>query len=203
MLPFENPALKAFVAEIKTELLFAQILVRRSGKGFELRHASDATKPAEILRPVLETELRAISQFTETGSFRPLKSAPDLRDGWRYEALTENALEFALNTFYPGAIADWFAARAPRPPVTSYREFAQRQSGMYRVTAKLSDEQVAFVIGACCSRKLCLKQRLWSVDGLAPDSSGEKSLIPCLEPCAILLEFARKTTRLQPPTPNL
>ena len=32
---------------------------------------------------------------------------------------------------------------------------------------------------------------------MGPDAAEEKSLIPCLEPCAILLEFARKALRLE------
>jgi hypothetical protein len=35
------------------------------------------------------------------------------------------------------------------------------------------------------------------VGQLPPDAASEKSLIPCLEPCAILLEFARKALRLE------
>jgi hypothetical protein len=42
-----------------------------------------------------------------------------------------------------------------------------------------------------------LKQRLWTVEGLPSDGSAAKSLIPCLEPCAILLEFARTVVRLE------
>ena len=53
------------------------------------------------------------------------------------------------------------------------------------------------MIRAGCHGKFCLKQRLWTVNGLPPDSSEEKSLIPCLEPCALLLEFARKAMRLE------
>jgi hypothetical protein len=70
---------------------------------------------------------------------------------------------------------------------------------MYRITQKLDDEQVADVIRACCAPNFCLKRRLWTVDGLSADESGEnaKSLIPCLEPCAILLELARKAMRIE------
>jgi hypothetical protein len=35
------------------------------------------------------------------------------------------------------------------------------------------------------------------VAGLAADGAEEKSLIPCLEPCAVLLEFARKAMRIE------
>jgi hypothetical protein len=59
---------------------------------------------------------------------------------------------------------------------------------------KLSDEQARS--SACCE-SVCLKRRLWSIAGLAPDASDAKSAIPCLEPCAIMLEFARKAMRLE------
>ena len=36
-----NPALEAFVAEIAPELVFGEVLVRRTPSGFELTHAAD------------------------------------------------------------------------------------------------------------------------------------------------------------------
>jgi hypothetical protein len=51
------------------------------------------------------------------------------------------------------------------------------------------------VIRATCDARFCLKRRLWSVGDLPPDAEAEKSRIPCLEPCAILLDFARKAMR--------
>jgi hypothetical protein len=81
--------------------------------------------------------------------------------------------------------------------LTNYREFTNRQSGMYRITTMLDDVQAAQVIRACCDKKFCLKQRLWTVENLPGDAAAAKSLISCLEPCAILLEFARKAVRLE------
>src|SRR4029077_3431652 len=98
---------------------------------------------------------------------------------------------------YPGVLADWYAARDASPPITNYREFTNRQSGMYRITTKLNDAQVSEVIEAVCDKKCCLKRRLWTVAGLELGSATQKSLIPCLEPCAILLEAARKAMRLE------
>jgi len=194
---FCNPALNAFIAAIQPELVFAQVLIRRSEPGFELRHAQDSNCAPESLRLISENEIRPLAQFAENGAFRPLKSAPNLQTGWRLVSATEKSLEYALNQFYPGAIADWFAVHYSNAKPTDYREFTNRQTGMYRITAMLADEQAAPVIRACCHEKFCLKQRLWTVNGVAPDSSVEKSLIPCLEPCAILLEFARKAMRLE------
>ena len=136
-------------------------------------------------------------QFTAKGVFRPLKSAPNLQSGWRVVAGNRSELEMALNHLYPGAIADCFAARQVSPPVTHYREFTGRQTGMYRITQMLSDEQAAHMIRSCCNAQFCLKRRFWTVQGLKQIILQKKVLIACLEPCAILLEFARKAMRIE------
>lgn len=192
-----NPALKAFIAQLGDELLFAQVVIQRAGRAYELRHESDRQRAPQELRLTPVAGLRALALQTATGAFRPLKSAPNLQSGWRVVAENDAGLEAALNQLYPGAIADWFAVQPQPAPVTHYREFTERQTGMYRVTTMLTDEQAAQMTRACCHRRFCLKRRWWSVGGLEPDASGAKSVIPCLEPCAILLEFARKALRLE------
>ncbi|HEY3857817.1 MAG TPA: DR2241 family protein [Verrucomicrobiae bacterium] len=195
-----NIALTAFLASFDKETTFGQLLIRRAAGGFELCHTAEAETLSENLRLLDVRELRALAQFTATGLFRPLKSAPNLRCRWQCLATDEHELEQALSHLYPGAVADWFAVRSGAPPITSYRQFTARQTGMYRITTMLSDEIAAAAIRACCHPDFCLKRRLWSVEGLAPDAPEEKSAIPCLEPCAVLLEFARKVARLEQET---
>ena len=192
-----NLALVAFCEAVATELLLAQVLVRRGEPGFELRHVSDRAAPSESLKLVQLHDLRALANHTAAGEFRPIKAAPNLRPGWRCLAKSDSELAAALEQLYPGAVADWFALRQPEPPVTHYRDFTARQSGMYRITAMLTDPQAAQVTRACCDERFCLKHRCWTVPGLAPDSPNGKSLIPCLEPCAVMLEFARKAVRIE------
>jgi hypothetical protein len=177
------------------EFLWGQVIIRQDGNGFALRHLSDKDRSEEDLETV--EDLRKIAMHRSDGAFRPLKSAPNVRPGWHAKAKDISGLEAALNHLYPGSIADWFAARATEPPVTNYREFTNRQSGMYRTTQMLNDAQAANVIKACCLPRLCLKQRIWTVSGLKRDPTETKSAIPCLEPCAVLLEFARKAMRIE------
>lgn len=203
MARFENPALKEFTAQIGNELTLAQVLIRRAGAGYELRNVVDRDAAADSLRLVEAGESRQLAQYTAAGEFRPLKSAPTLQSGWRMLPPNDTELELALNQLYPGAVADWFAARAQIPPVTNYREFTNRQSGMYRITTMLTDAQVGEVLHACCNRDACLKRRLWTVATLEPEAADGKSLIPCLEPCAVLLEAARKAMRAAQETGKL
>jgi hypothetical protein len=194
MNPAAQPPLQQFVAQMGDGLTLGQVAIARLEQGYELRHEVDRLCPGAALRLVPLTELRALAQFTATGVFRSLRSAPDLQSGWRALVSTDFELEQALNQIYPGAVADWFAAQRPPIPVTNFREFTQRQTGMYRVTALLEDAQVIRVVRACCHRQFCLKRRQWTVADLPPDTATEKSLIPCLEPCAVLLECARKAS---------
>ena len=193
----DNPALRQFVAELGSELMLAQVLIRRQGAGYELLHVADRDASTESLRLVRLTDLRQLAQYTAGGAFRPLKSSPDLQRGWRFIAAGDQDLDTALGMLYPGAIADWHATQGAHPPVTDFREFTNRQSGMYRITAMLNDTQAAQVIRAGCNARFCLKRRLWTVAGLPPDAAEVKSLIPCLEPCAVLMEFARKAVRIE------
>ena len=192
-----HPAWQAFVAQIRDDLVVAQVRIRRTKDGFELRHVEDTDRAEGTLREMKLPGLRALAQFTACGAFRPLKSAPNLPTGWVLRLEDDAELESALDRLYPGAIADWFAAQSPDAPVTNYREFTRRQTGMYRITTMLSDAQASLVTRACCHNTFCLKRRLWTVNGLAPDPVEEKSLIPCLEPCAILLELARQAMRIE------
>jgi hypothetical protein len=192
-----NPDVRAFLAAFDTEIVFGQVVIRRLGSGFELRHPSDCAAAPETLATLVGTELRAWAQSAAGGAFRPLKSAPNLRAGWRAVAADGAAMDLLLHYLYPGVVADWFAAQSPHPPVTSYRQFAARQTGMYRITTMLPDPIAGAAIRACCHVDFCLKRRLWSVEGLEPDAVEKKSIIPCLEPCALMLEFARKVARME------
>ena len=191
----ENPALKASVARLGPELTMAQVLIQRRGIGYELRHIQDRDTATEFLHRLPLPEARPLAQYNAAGEFRPLKSAPDLRNGWLLSLANDTELEIALNHLYPGALADWHAAQSPTPPVTNYREYTARQSGMYRITTMLSDSQVAEVVKTTCDKSRCLKQRLWTVPGMPADAPGAKSFIPCLEPCAVLMESARTAMR--------
>jgi hypothetical protein len=197
MTKIESPALAAFVAALPARLEFAQVLISRRGEAFELRHLADAAFDDSVLELVEIQSLRELANHTQAGAFRPLKSAPNLRSGWRTLAHSSAELETALSHLYPGALADWHAARQISVPVTHYRDYVNRQTGMYRITQMLDDAQVRAVALAACHRDSCLKQRLWGGPELEVDSPTAKSVIPCLEPCAMLLEFARKSMRLE------
>jgi hypothetical protein len=197
MLLVENPAIAALVPTFDKELVIAQLLVRKTKSGFDLVHIDDGEVASGKLLRLTREELRRWVQRSDSDVYRPLKSSPSLAPGWTYHCADSDSLYDALQVIYPGFVPDWYATSLGQPPITHFREFTNRQSGMYRITQMLSDPQAADVICAVCDARFCLKRRLWSVAGLESDSPLNKSLIPCLEPCAILLEYARKSMRIE------
>lgn len=191
-----NPALETFLRFIAPERIWCEVLIQSTGSEFTLRHAADRNTPNNLLKRITIPEVRNLAMFNAVGQFRPLRSSPDLARGWVLSCPSANDLWRALQELYPGSIPDWFAAQSGASP-TNYREFTNRQTGMYRISSMLSDAQAAQVTRAACHPRFCLKQRLWTVPGLAPDSAATKSYIACLEPCAVLLELARKATRIE------
>jgi hypothetical protein len=190
----DNPWLDYFIGARWDEVVIAQVLVKRMPGGFELRHVNDAVANVGELKAVRPNDVRKIANFNSAGEYRPLKSTPDLPRGWLVRANSPEELEEALTHFYPNALADRSALTQKPPPITNYRPFAERQTGMYRITTYLTDENLAHVIANLCSTK-CLKQRLWTSGEIPTDPPKKKSAVPCLEPCAILLEAARKEVR--------
>jgi hypothetical protein len=195
---FKNPAIAALTKRINPKLIWGQALLRNTDESrFELRHVEDTNAEAESLGQAQLDDLRSLAETNALGQFRPIKTAPNLRSGWLCVVNGLAELETALRHLYPGSVADWYATELGQAQPTDYRKFTERQTGMYRITAKLTPKQAKPAAAACCHPASCLKQRRWTVDDLAADDSGAKSAIPCLEPCALMLEFARGVFRFE------
>src|SRR5437764_13434814 len=74
-----------------------ELLIR--GK-FEVLHHADADR-ADLQLFNTPQAAREIARFDEAGNFRPLKSAPNLRRGWRLALSSIAQLREALDFFYP------------------------------------------------------------------------------------------------------
>ena len=143
---------------------FGQISVRKGGNRFVLRHRDDDA------RDDLETFANAedaseIARYDDAGNYRPLKTAPNLRHGWRMELGAREELKRALDHFYPGRLAVLVAWQRGCLRTTPLRETLDRQSGMYRIAAKISDAQIDDLVADFCrSDGGCLRTILWKRD---------------------------------------
>jgi hypothetical protein len=142
-----------------------QILIKKEeGAGFVLLHRDDAS--LDQLQTYRDAEdAIQVAKFDDAGNYRPLKTAPNLRHGWRLELATVEELRRALDYFYPGRLAVFAAWKSDYLTTMPLRDTLDRQSGMYRVAAKISDQQINDLVADFCrSDGGCLRTILWQRD---------------------------------------
>lgn len=186
-------AFAAWVDEVPDGRHFGQVLVRPvSPTGYRLRHEDDSgARSLEVYDD--PRAAREIAKLSGAGEYRPLKSSPNLRQGWELRVEDARELMIAMDYLYPAGVVHWHLHREGELEITDYRENAARQSGIYKRIQRLSDEGVRNAARACCEDAVCLKKTLWNVDAETPLQmdwgAGE---IPCPEPCSIFVSFARR-----------
>jgi sirohydrochlorin cobaltochelatase len=180
--------------------------------GYRLYHCADRDLLDEARVYHSTEDARQIAKYDSAGVYRPLKGAPNLPRGWLLELATIDDLKRALDYLYPGAIATLLAYQAGTAHPVSLRQTLNRQTGMYRVTRKLSDDQAqSLVKEACRSDGKCLRTILWGLTESRPpdflpssksdptfDQTGQKRAalpILCLEACNLLVAAARATLK--------
>ncbi len=195
---------------------FGQVLIQRTATGgFVLRHRDDEGR--DDLRVFRDPEdAREIVRYDDNGNYRPLKTAPNLRHGWRLEIADLGELRRALDYFYPARLAMFGVWKESRLTTIPLRATLNRQSGMYRVAAKISDEQIRDVVANfCTSDGGCLRTILWKRDTggtvgstkLPPEkfdpvhdqTGGGERTIPllCQEACNLLVAECRKVVKME------
>ena len=176
------------------QLLLTAGLGADGARRYALRHVADAGRSrGELDVRTDPLDARDIATTDERGRYRPLKTAPTLRDGWLFEDLDGRGLRRTVEFFYPATVANWHRERAGELDVTHFRETAERQTGIYDVVAELDFEGVERLAAACCVDSQCLKRREWDEDEKTaldvPRGEGE---FPCREPCSLVIAAARQ-----------
>ncbi len=195
-------------------LTVAEVVARSAREGgFDLRHRGDIGIPTGELTVFQSAEkAREIARFDANGAYRPLKAAPTLMRGWCLRLDSPREALLALDYFYPGAFASWIRFCEGQVTPVPLRETAGRQSGMYRITQKVSDDQANELVGRFCNSSAgCLRTILWTIETGRPirslpgskfnpasDQAGERTdVIPflCVEACNLLVAELRKVVK--------
>lgn len=207
-------ALFGFAGEPPPLFYFGQIAINPLANGdFELCHRADfAREDLECFSG--EDAALELARHDDSGAYRPLKTAPNLRHGWKLLLREIGSLRRALDAFYPGRLAALEAWQKSALTITPLRTTLDRQTGMYRVAAKITDAQIDSLVGNFCrSEGGCLRTILWKRDaaGAVPssllppakfdpaiDQAGESAhALPllCQEACHLLVAAARAVVK--------
>jgi sirohydrochlorin cobaltochelatase len=186
--------------------------ISASAGGFVVCHRDDVGRDDVTTREI--DDVFEIAKFDDSGNYRPLKTAPNLRHGWKIFVNNAAELQRAVDAIYPGRLAILHALESGELITTSLRETLSRQSGMYRVAAKISDQQINQLVGDFCpSEGGCLRTILWKRDekGTVPSTKlppekfdpahdqmakGEKCIpLLCQEACNLLVSACREKVK--------
>jgi len=176
--------------------------------GFRLFHSDDRNSLSEARVYRCVTDARELAKYDRSGNYRPLKGAPNLSRGWVLELADLDSLKQALDLFYPGALGTFLAHRQGEAKSVPFRETVNRQTGMYRITQKITTcEAEGLIRDHCYSKGKCLRTILWQIEPNRPinflpdskvdpgfDQTGQgRCTLPflCLEPCNLVVAAAR------------
>jgi sirohydrochlorin cobaltochelatase len=182
-----------------------QLLIRRAEAGWELCHVEDAESGALAMHMRWQ-DARLLANLDDAGGYRPLKTAPTLRHGWCLRLGTAEDVRRALDYFYPAMLGVWLAHLAGEVQPVFLRETLGRQTGMYRVTQKLTDAEAQALIARTCNDGACWKTVLWRIAPEVPiESLPPDKFIPrpteleapmfCQEACNFVVAAARKVVK--------
>jgi len=210
--PAQERALQDWLAQGRRCIGQIAIECRDDGT-FALTHRDDAARDKLTISEAADAALE-LARFDDAENYRPLKTAPTLRHGWKLVLKSLTELRTALDLFYPGRLAAMFAFEKSELETTPFRETLARQSGMYRVAAQIDETQADDLIGNFCrSDGGCLRTILWRRDqnGTVPstklpsekfdprhDQAGlDAPVIPllCQEACNLLVAEARRVVQ--------
>ena len=180
--------LAGWLAEGRTRI--GQIAICETADGWELRHVEDLARD-DLPQHDGAGAARHLANLDDAGAYRPLKTARNLRHGWRLVLRDVAEVRRALDYFYPAMTAVWLSHTLGELRPVAFRETLGRQTGMYRVTQKITDEQARAMVDAFCAG--CLKCRVW--DGQQPVDDARGIPLLCQEMCNLLVAEARKVVK--------
>src|SRR5882724_3226796 len=178
-----NSSARSLEEDLTAPFCLGQILVRKIPIGrFVLSHRDDET--LDTLKSFRSAEDAIdIAKYDDAGNYRPLKTSPDLRHGWRLELDSVEELRRALDYFYPGRLAVFAAWKSNKLETTSLRQTWDRQGAI--ASTKLPREKFD---------PACDQTAASNLPGSAPPAT-----VPllCQEACNLLVAECRKIVKAE------
>ncbi len=189
-----------------------QVRVRPEHGGWRLFHHDDegAAGTGILANFSSPAEAREIARHDAAGVFRPLKSAPTLKQGWEFFLTDPVSLLETLDYLYPAALANWTRFLDGQIPPHTLKDTLGRQTGMYRITGLLRENEAQSLVAATCHDGNCLRRIHWTWDEQTPWTAlpAEKTFcsrqagpaIPimpllCTDACPLLVAAARPVVK--------
>jgi sirohydrochlorin cobaltochelatase len=174
-----------------------QAIFKADGDGFLICHTEDIGR-GDLQNFSDPHDAASIVLHDDAGNYRPLKTAPNLKHGWSLRVASLADLHLALDLLYPAALANWRALLRNEKITSPLRDTVNRQTGMYRVTGLITDEEAQGIVDSLCTPN-CLRCIQWPIpsDAKPPVVPIREKEIPllCIDACSLLIAEARRVVK--------
>ena len=193
-----RPAAQFFLDQLNKDISekspWGELVILKDGDyTFEIRHSVNELSASTMLKTYAVDDTWHIAKWSSHSDYRALKSRPDLQSGWIIRQVSATELIRALDYFYPASIDNWYRSKHGQLTVTQFKQTASRQSGFYRKTREITRDELRILVERCCRANTCLKSNRWFEPERLENTETERLL--CSEPCAVLMEEARKMVK--------
>jgi len=197
--PDRYDALESGIAREWGQLTITTTVSDDGTRQYEVRHVEDSEAEAGALTThTTPFDARDIGTLDPKDRYRPLRTAPSLKTGWIFPALTANEVYEAVEAFYPATVVNWCREQRGELDIDHWRDEQDRQSGIYNLITVLPDEGVEWAASACCDDSQCLKRREWQLSEDEPlAAEGGDGVFPCREPCSMVVAAGREWAKLE------
>jgi sirohydrochlorin cobaltochelatase len=186
------------------QLMLGEACIQKQAEGgYRVTHCADVAEQGLALYTSAE-DARAVANTDAAGEFRPLKTAPNLKRGWQLLLTDTEALLLALDYLYPAQVALARSEAAGELQAVPLRHMLGRQTGMYRFSNGIKDEQAGPMVSRVCADTKCARRILWDLTVEQPLDAPEKRRksfpeghlpLLCIEACTHIVGEARKVAR--------
>ena len=172
---------------------FGELTIEPIGTGWTIRGPVSSAQSQAI--DASAGGLRQWIRFDASGRYRPLTGARSLAADRSAEARDDAALVAALETIYPLSTRHITQAAEGTLQPRSLDSVLARQSGRYETAAGLSEAGRHAAVDV-----LCVRTPVWEGAALPAHTC---SIIPCPEPCSVMVSFCREVASWEevPPRP--
>ena len=197
--PDRYDALESGINREWGQLTITTTISEEGTRHYEVRHVDDSDAEADALTTHTDPfDAREIGTLDANDRYRPLRTAPTLKQGWIFPDLTANEVYEAVEAFYPATVVNWYREGRGELDIDHWRDEQDRQSGIYNLITVLPDEAVDWAAAACCDDSQCLKRREWQLSEDEPlDAEGGDGVFPCREPCSMVVAAGREWAKLE------
>ncbi len=193
--------LATYVPDENTRL-FGEVLLSRLGDPghFKAVHFRDRDVPLDQLNQLQSIpKVREMVKYSPAGEYRPLKTAPTMKNGWLIMEADANSFYLMLDAIYPAALAGTIRYFEGEIHPVSLRQTLGRQTGMYQFAKNVSDADANQIMRETCA-KGCLRKISWPLDDKCPvgrlKPPNERNIpIICTEACTFVVSEARRLAR--------